>query len=55
MHTNYILNVFVFFIEWYNPTMSKKIAKIALNSVSHDAWVTKEAQPLSEAGIEINP
>lgn len=55
MYTNNILNVFVFFIEWYNHTMSKKITKIALNSVSNDARVIKEAQLLSEAWFEINP
>ena len=54
MHTNHILNVFVFFIEWYNHAMTKKIAKVVLNSVSHDARVIKEAQSLSEAGFDVS-
>lgn len=55
MHTNIVLNVFVFFIEWYNHAMTKKIAKVVLNSLSHDASLIKEAQSLSEAGFESNP
>ena len=55
MHTNHILNVFVFFVEWYNYTMSKKIVKVDLNSVSQDARVIKQNQSLSQAGFEINP
>ena len=55
MHTNNILKVFVFFVEWYNYSMLKKITKVVLNSVSHDAWVIKEAQSLSQAEFEINP
>lgn len=54
MHTNHILNVFVSSIEWYNHSMSKKIAKVVLNSVSHDARVIKEAQSLSEAGFDVS-
>lgn len=43
-----------FFIEWYNYTMSKKIAKVVLNSTLHEARVTTEVQSLSETRFQIN-
>ena len=54
MHTNNILNVFVYFIEWYNLIVLRKIKKIALYSVSSDARMIKKAQLLSAAGFETN-
>ena len=47
--------MYLFFVGWYNYTMSKKIVKVVLNSVSQDARVIKQAQSLSQAGFEINP
>lgn len=44
---------FCFFIEWYNYKMSKKLAKVVLNSALHDARMIKEVQSLSQAWLEI--